>query len=69
MCKDIVNDIVNKMFMQQNFTLKITHGEEHDQPTLNRKLSDDNDDQSIIKRKCNELYVEALEKNVKRRNI
>ena len=26
-CKDIVNDIVDKMFMQENSTFEITHGE------------------------------------------
>ena len=33
-CKDIVNDIVDKMFMQENSTLEITHEEQHDQATL-----------------------------------
>ena len=48
-CKDIVNDIVNKMFMQENSTLEITH----DQATLKRKNDDDDDDvqaQSNIKK-------------------
>ena len=41
-CKDIVNDIVDKMFMQENSTLEITHDEEHDQPpTLKRKHCED----------------------------
>ena len=70
-CKDIVNDIVDKMFMQENSTLEITHGEEHDQPTLKRKHCEDgncttakrNDaqDQSDIKRNYKTDY-EDLEK-------
>ena len=54
-CCDIVNDIIDKMFDQED----VNH------PTMKRKLSDDNDDQSTIKRKCNEIDVEALEKMLK----
>ena len=73
-CKDIVNDIVDKMFMQENSTLEITHDEEHDQPTLKRKHCEDgncttakgNDaqDQHIIKRKY-EIDYEDLEKKMR----
>ena len=50
-----MNDIIDKMFDQED----VNH------PTMKRKLSDDNDDQSTIKRKCNEIDVEALEKMLK----
>ena len=73
-CKDIVNDIVNKMFMQENSTLEITHDEEHDQATLKRKHYEDgnytvpnrNDvqAQSDIKKKY-KIDYEDLEKIMK----
>ena len=66
-CKDIVNDIVDKMFMQENSTLEITH----DQPTLKRKLTDDGNN-TIAKRKLHgndndndELDLDALRKTLK----
>ena len=43
-CKDIVNDIVDKMFMQENSTLEITH----DQATLKRKHDDDDELVDVI---------------------
>ena len=65
-CKDIVNDIVDKMFMQENSTLEITH----DQPTLKRKLTDDGNN-TIAKRKLHgnnndndELDLDALRKSM-----
>ena len=39
-CKDIVNDIVNKMF-EQNAATERKHDGEHDQPTRKRKLDGD----------------------------
>ena len=54
-CKDIVNDIVDKMFMQENSTLEITH----DQATLKRKHDDDVQAQSMIKKKY-KIDVEDL---------
>ena len=80
-CKDIVNDIVDKMFMQENSTLEITHEEQHDQPTLKRKLTNDgnnttakrkhNDDdeeyQCNIKKKY-KIDYEDLEKTMEKEN-
>ena len=57
--RDIVNDIIDKMFEQENTVKDDNH------QTTKRKLSDDKDDQSVIKRKCNEIDVEALEKMLK----
>ena len=57
--RDIVNDIIDKMFEQEKTVKDVNH------PTTKRKLSDDKDDQSVIKRKCNEIDVEALEKMLK----
>ena len=55
--KDIVNDIVDKMFMQENSTLEITQ----DQATLKRKHDDDDvQAQSNIKKKY-KIDVEDLE--------
>ena len=62
-CKDIVNDIVDKMFMQENSTLEITH----DQATLKRKHDDDVQAQSNIKKKY-KIDVEDLEKAMEKEN-
>ena len=63
-CKDIVNDIVDKMFMQENSTLEITH----DQATLKRKHDDDDvQAQSNIKKKY-KIDVEDLEKAMEKEN-
>ena len=62
-CKDIVNDIVNKMFMQENSTLEITH----DKATLKRKHDDDDEEyQSNIKKKY-KIDVEDLEKAMEKK--
>jgi len=61
-CKDIVNDIVDKMFMQENSTLEITHDEEHDQATLKRKLTDDGNN-TTTKRKLDEDGNNTTTKN------
>ena len=63
-CKDIVNDIVDKMFKQENSTLEITH----DQATLKRKHDDDDvQAQSMIKKKY-KIDVEDLEKAMEKEN-
>ena len=67
-CKDIVNDIVDKMFMQENSTLEITHEEQHDQPTLKRKLTNDDEEyQSNIKKKY-KIDVGDLKKAMEKEN-
>ena len=67
-CKDIVNDIVDKMFMQKNSTLEITHEEQHDQPTLKRKLTNDDEEyQSNIKKKY-KIDVGDLKKAMEKEN-
>ena len=75
-CKDIVMEILDKMFVPEDSTSKRKHDEEHDQPTLKRKHCDDdtenctttkrNDaqDQPVIKRKY-EIDYEDLEKIMK----
>merc|ERR1711888_5048 len=63
-CKDIVNDIVDKMFMQENSTLEITN----DQATLKRKHDDDDEEyQSNIKKKY-KIDVKDLEKAMEKEN-
>ena len=75
-CKAIVNDIVDKMFMQENSTLEITHDEEHDQPTLKRKHGEDGNstaaernyaqDHTYIKKKYKIDYEDLEEKKCKK---
>merc|ERR1712030_211988 len=56
------NDIVDKMFMQENSTLEITHEEQHDQATLKRKLTDDGNN-TTAKRKLDEDGNNTTTKN------
>ena len=40
-CKDVVMEILDKMFVTEDSASKRKHDEEHDQPTLKRKHCDD----------------------------
>ena len=78
MCKGIVNDIVGKMFMQDNSKLEKTHGEEHDLSTLKRKHCEDENctkakrnnaqDHTDIKRKY-EIDYDDLKKKMKKKRM
>ena len=59
-CKDIVNDIVNKMF-EQNAATERKHDGEHEQPTRKRKLDGDvtEDNHPTSKIKCNVINIDA----------
>ena len=64
-CKDIVNDIVNKMF-EQNAATERKHDGEHDQPTRKRKLDDDvtEDNHPATKIKCKVINIDVLRKSM-----
>ena len=64
-CKDIVNDIVNKMF-EQNAATERKHDGEHEQPTRKRKLDGDvtEDNHPTSKIKCNVINIDALRKSM-----
>ena len=52
--------------MQENSTLEITHEEQHDQPTLKRKLTDDGNN-TTAKRKLDEDDDEEYQSNIKKK--